>query len=365
VDYSGRPEARPIHKTADLLLSLAAAPILALAMLAAPAAAAPPTAALPRAADGHPDLSGVWSNASITKLTRAPSVGKLVLTPAEAKTLASADPMSRRQATDAAPIDASEGAPAVGNPGGYNAFWLDPGNTYGEVKGEFRTSWIVDPADGQLPMTKEGQALVAKARTRTRLAETPSDPEGFDPWDRCIIGSRGSGGPGMLNNIYNSNYQIVQTPGAIVIVSEMIHDARTIPLFKDKATAQASHGSPALQLWLGDPVAWWEGDTLVIETVNVNAEQGRAGPIFLTPKAKVTERLTRASAKQIFYEFKVEDPVYYTKPWRAEMSLNAIPGQVYEYACHEGNYALVDIMKGVRAAEASGAAAGKAAGGAN
>jgi hypothetical protein len=304
----------------------------------------------------------VWSNASVTKLTRSPSVGKLTLSPAEAKALAAQDPMAHRQIADAAPIDTSEGAPAAGNPGGYNAFWLDPGSTYGEVKGEFRTSWIVDPADGQLPLSREGQALVAKARQHTRLAETPADPEGFDPWDRCIIGSRGSGGPGMLNNIYNSNYQIVQTPGAIVIVSEMIHDARTIPLFKDKATAQAAHGPAALQPWLGDAVGWWEGDALVIETVNVNAEQGRAGPIFLTPKATVTERLTRASAKQIFYEFKVEDPVYYTKAWRAEMSLNAIPGQVYEYACHEGNYALVDIMQGVRAAEAKGAA-GKAAGG--
>ena len=331
--------------------------------LAAPAVAAPATSGIPRAADGHPDLSGVWSNASIPQLTRAPGVGKLALTPAEAKALASADPMSRRQVADAAPADASEGAPAVGNPGGYNAFWLDPGNSYGEVKGQFRTSWIVDPADGQLPFSAQGRALVAQARTHTRLAETPSDPESFDPWDRCIIGSRGSGGPGMLNNIYNSNYQIVQTPGSIAIVVEMIHDARTIPLFKDRASAQAAHGPAALHPWLGDSVAWWEGDTLVIETVNVNGEQGRAGPIFLTAQGRVTERLTRASAKQIFYEFQVEDPVYYTRPWRAEMSLTSIPGQVYEYACHEGNYALVDIMRGIRAAEAEGKGAAKTGGG--
>jgi len=357
VDYSARPEARPIRKTADLLLILAVALALAAPAIAAPAPAAP------RTADGHSDLSGVWSNASITKLTRSPSVGKLVLTPDEAKKLATSDPMVHRKAADAAPIDAAQGAPAVGDPGGYNAFWLDAGSAYGEVKGEYRTSWLVDPADGQLPLSEAGKKLVAQARTRTRLAETPTDPESFDPWDRCIIGSRGSGGPGMLNNIYNSNYQIVQTPGAIVIVSEMIHDARTIPLFKTKAAAQAAHGSPALQLWLGDPVAWWEGATLVIETVNVNAEQGRAGPLFLTPKAKVTERLTRASAKQIFYEFTVEDPVYYTRPWRAEMSLNAIPGPVYEYACHEGNYALVDIMQGQRAAETQSGGSAKSGGG--
>jgi hypothetical protein len=105
-------------------------------------------------------------------------------------------------------------------------------------------------------------------------------------------------------------------------------------------------------LWLGDSTAWWEGDTLVVETLNVNAEQGRAGPIFLTPKGRVTERFTRASAGQIFYEFMVEDPTYYTKAWRAEMSLNGQKDQLFEYACHEGNYAMADILSGVRAAEA-------------
>jgi len=159
----------------------------------------------------------------------------------------------------------------------------------------------------------------------------------------------------MLNNIYNSNLQIVQTPGYVAIVIEMIHDARTIPVFAGKAAAQAAHGPAVLHPWLGDSTAWWEGDTLVIETVNVNAEQGRAGPIFLTPRGRVTERLTRASSGQILYAFEVEDPVYYTRPWRAEMSLNAIKGQLFEYACHEGNYALVDILKGVRAGEAKAA----------
>ncbi|MBS0332655.1 MAG: hypothetical protein JSS35_07800, partial [Proteobacteria bacterium] len=221
-----------------------------------------------------------------------------------------------------------------------------------------RTSWIVDPADGQLPFSEEGRRRVAQAATYARKADTPDGPDSFEPWDRCIIGSRGSGGPGMLNNIYNSNYQIVQAPGGIAIVSEMIHDARTIPVFQTKAQAEAAHGPAALHPWLGDSVAWWEGDTLVIETLNVNPEQGRAGPIFLTPQAKVTERLTRVSTNQIFYEFTVVDPVYYTRPWRAEMSLNAIKGPIYEYACHEANYALVDILKGTRAVEKETAAKG-------
>ncbi len=338
-----------IHRAIVLSLILAG-------LAVAPAMAGPKPDPAPRTADGHPDFTGVWTNASVTHLTRMPGTTGLVVSAAEAKRLAASSAQVRRQEIDAKPSNAAAGAPGEGDPGGYNAFWLDPGATLGEVKGQFRTSWIVDPVDGQLPFSSEGKALVAKAAAYARKADRPDGPDEFEPWDRCIIGSRGSGGPGMLNNIYNSNYQIVQTPGSIAIVSEMIHDARTIPILKDKAAAQAAHGSPSLHRWLGDSTAWWEGDSLVVETINVNAEQGRAGPIFLTPKARVTERFSRSSKGQIFYEFAVEDPIYYTRPWRAEMSLNAIPGPVYEYACHEGNYALVDILQGMRAGERGGAA---------
>jgi len=327
--------------------------------LAAAAPAGPWTP--PRAADGHADLSGVWSNASVTKLTRLPGTTTLVVSAAEARTLGQANPMVRRLDADARRTDAEGGPPAPGDPGGYNAFWLDPGRTLGQVKGQYRTSWIVDTPDGQLPLSPAGKALAAKANAYARAADTPANPEALEPWDRCLIASRGSGGPGMLNNIYNSNYLIVQTPRAVAIVVEMIHDVRQIPVFPSKAAAQAAHGPAALRLWLGDSTGWWEGDTLVIETVNVNPEQGRAGPIYLTPRGRVTERLTRASPSQIFYEFQVEDPTYYTRPWRAEMSLNALKDPLFEYACHEGNYALPDILRGVRAAEARGAV--RAAGG--
>ncbi len=326
----------------------------ALAALASGASAA----SVPRAADGHADLSGVWSNASVTHLTRPPGPATLTVTEAEAKAIAKSAPQVQRTERDAAPIDPKTGAPGVGDPGGYNAFWLDAGDKMGFVRGQYRTSWIVDPADGQLPFTPQGKALVAKAAAYSRDADRPDNPEAFEPWDRCIISSRGSGGPGMLNNVYNSNYQIMQTRTHVVIEVEMIHDARGVPVFPSKAAAQAAHGPAALSLWLGDSTGWWEGDTFVIETVNVNAEQGRAGPIFLTPKGRVTERLTRVSAQQIDYSFEVEDPVYYTRPWKAEMSLNAGPKAIYEYACHEGNYALPDILSGMRAGER--AAAGKA-----
>ncbi|HEY0435848.1 MAG TPA: hypothetical protein VGC92_04365 [Phenylobacterium sp.] len=325
---------------------------LAAAMMAVTAHAAPAakTAPLPRASDGHPDLSGVWSNASVTWLDRRYGLTQLVISEAEARGLEKKNPQVMRQEADTAPADVSK-PPPVGNPGGYNAFWLDPGSTFGKVRGQYRTSWIVDTPDGQLPLNAAGRAHREAAQAHSRHADVPDGPEDFEPWDRCIIASRGSGGPGMLNNIYNSNLQILQSPGFVTIEVEMIHDARAIPVFPSKAAAQAAHGPAALKPWLGDSVAWWEGATLVIETVNVNPEQGRAGPIYLTPQARVTERLTRDSAEQIFYEFTVEEPAYYTHPWHAEMSLNAGPKRLYEYACHEGNYALPDILSGRRAEE--------------
>ena len=335
------------------------APGLVLLMLAFGAAARAAPAA-PVAADGHPDLTGVWTNASVTHLTRPRSVAKLTLSKAEAEAFERSDGLVRRLDADAKPSHADEGPPPEGDPGGYNAYWLDPGRKLGQVKGEYRSSWIVDPTDGQLPLSGSGRKLAAQAEAYAIRADHPAGPEALQPWDRCIISSRGSGGPGMLNNIYNSNYQIVQTPGAVAIEIEMIHDARTIPVFPTKAAAQAGHGPAVLHPWLGDSTGWWEGDTLVVETVNVNAEQGRPGPIFLTPQGRVTERFTRVSPTQILYAFEVEDATYYSHPWRAEMSLNSGPERLYEYACHEGNYALVDILRGARREEAQ--AGGKTAG---
>jgi hypothetical protein len=323
---------------------------LALLALAAPLLIA---AAPPRSPDGHADLSGVWTNASVTHLTRAPGV-KLTVSAAEADAIVKHDGLVSHLTEDDTPAEALEHPPAAGvDPGGYNAFWLDPGRTLGVVKGEHRTSWIVDPPEGRLPISAAGRKLIA-ASAETHQTDLAQGPEAMMPWDRCLISSRGSGGPGMLNNMYNSNYQILQTPGSVAIVVEMIHDVRTVPIFASKAAAQAGHG-PALHPWLGDSTGWWEGDALVVETVDVNPEQGRTGPIFLSPQGRVTERLTRVSDKQILYQFQVEDPAYYSQPWRAEMSLNAGPKQLYEYACHEGNYALPGILAGARKEQAAAA----------
>ena len=329
-----------------------AATLAAVFAFAAPAMSAPakPTA-VPRTADGRPDLSGVWTNASVTQLTRPPGV-PLKVSEAQAVALAKANPFLKLIDAESGPSDPNDNLLDDGNSDrGYNAFWIDPGRTLALVGGAFRTSWIVEPANGQMPLSVEGRKLLVADRA-ARKAKLWQDPEALPLEERCMVGFSGAGGPGMLNTIYNNNYQIVQTPSSVVIVVEMVHDARTVPLFKDKASAQANHG--AVPRWLGDSVGWWEGDTLVVETANVHPVQGRKGPIFLSDKGVVTERFSRTSDKQIFYTFEVNDPAYYTQPWRVEMSLNARKELVYEYACHEGNYAMRGILGGARNLESQG-----------
>lgn len=309
----------------------------------------------PRTADGRPDLTGTWSNASLTWLERPAALKGLTLTDAEAKRLADANPMKAAAAADAKPIDPNAGPPPEGALGAaHSLIYMDGGSAYAKVKGQYRTSWIVDTPDGRLPLTDLGRQRAREAAARSQRMD-PDGPEELAPNDRCLIGSRGSGGPGMLNNVYNSNYQFVQSPGALAIVVEMGFGLRAIPIFPGKAAAQASHRPAVLQPWMGDSVAWWEGDALVVETLNVNPTQGQFGPIFLSPEARVTERLTRVSPGEIAYEFQVEDPVHYTQTWRAEMTLYALDGQIYEYACHEGNYAMSGILGGARAKESQAA----------
>ena len=322
--------------------------------LAAPATAQP----APRSARGYPDFTGNWTNVSLTKLERPSAFKGPTLPEAEAKRLAANDPLKRAAEVDSQPSDPNAGPPpAAANVGAaHSAVFLDAGDSFGKVRGEYRTSWIVEPADGRLPLTDLGRRRVREAAAMSNRMD-PAGPEELAPNDRCLIGSRGSGGPGMLNNIYNSNYRFLSTRDALVVIVEMGFGVRTIPIFKDKATAQASHGPAVLHPWMGDSTAWWDGATLVIETVNVHPEQGRFGPIFLSEQGRVVERLSRASATELAYEFSVEDPVHYTQAWRAEMTLSALPGEIYEYACHEGNYAMTGILGGARAKEAQGGSA--------
>lgn len=285
---------------------------------------------------GHPDLQGNWTNTSMTVLERQNPSLPLVLDEATRVRLETS--RANQSSSANARTDPNEGAPAVGGSiGGYNLYWLNRGDRFGVVKGEARSSWIVEPEDGRMPVSDEGRARIEKTLARRGY----TDPEGLNPADRCLVGSRGSGGPPMLNNIYNNTYQIVQTEDAVMINVEMMHDARIIRLGE-------THKAAPLHQWLGDSVGHWEGDTLVVETRNWKPEHGAYEPVFLSEQAVVTERFTRVSEDELLYEFRVDDPVYYTQPWRGEMVFKPADGPVHEYACHEGNYAMTGILGGAR-----------------
>jgi len=332
-------------------LRFAALSLFSLFALAAPvlpgANAQAPAWQVPRTPEGKPDLQGTWTNSSITTIERRDASMPLVLGPEQVKRMEAS--VASANAADAAPTDTKQGAPAAGGSiGGFNAFWLDRGVQVGKVKGTPRSSWIIDPPNGKMPVSAEGKTRIAAILAR----RSEEGPEGMNPADRCLVGSRGSGGPPMLNNIYNNTYQIVQTPGAVMIEVEMMHDARIIRM-------DETHKPAALHQWLGDSVGRWEGDTLVVETRNWKPDHSMYEPVFLSDQAVVTERFTRTAPDEILYEFAVNDPLIYTAPWKAEMVFTPSSGPVYEYACHEGNYALEHILAGARVAESRSGGKGK------
>jgi len=294
----------------------------------------------PRTADGRPSLEGNWTNASITSLQRPARYKKLALDPDEVEKETDSNPQVVRQRTD----DALSGNTALNGSDlkggrGYNAFWIDPGMTFGYVKGEYRTSWIVYPQDGQIPYRDDARAARADAGTNF------DGPEARPLGERCIINSN-SAGPPMLNYLYNNNYEIVQTPDHVLILAEMNNYARDVRI-------GGRHVHPRIRPLHGDSIGHWEADTLVVETTNFHPLHA-GGIVGLTDRGKVTERFTRVSAKQILYEFTVEDPLKYKEPWRGEMSFNATKDHIYEYACHEGNYALPGVLAGAREQEKRG-----------
>jgi hypothetical protein len=313
----------------------------------------------PRRPDGRPDFTGVWTNASLTTLTRPRDIRSLVLSAEQAAELAGKNFHNVRAASERIPSDPNRSAPAVAERlpgvGNYNASWVEPGTHYAVVKGEIRSSWIVSPADGRIPF-RPG----ARRGTRARATGDESggagdgerrgrtDPESASLGERCLLGYGGSGGPPMLNVLYNNYYQMVQTDDHLMILVEMVHDARMIPF--DRA-----HGR--LPRWLGDSTGRWEGDTLVVQTTNFHAARARSGPLSYSSQAVVTERLTRVSDRELLYEFTVEDPEFYSEPIRGEMSFARVDSQLYEYACHEANYSMTHVLQGARLAEREAAAA--------
>lgn len=299
----------------------------------------------PRLADGTPDFQGIWTNVSLTGLTRPGSFKSLTLSEEEAQRIQ--EMTAARAAAGLQPTDPNAPPPPAGtNVGGYNSFWGDAGEQLAMIDGEYRTSWIVDPKDGQLPYSEKGRAIFEATLQETR--NNFDGPEGRPMAERCIIGFGSTGGPPMLNVMYNNNYQIVQTPEAVMILVEMNHDARVIRI-------GGEHKPAVMQPWLGDSVGRWKKDTLEVVTKNFNAGESLrlyfGSSFYISEDAVVTERLRRISDDELFYEFIIDDPEIYTKRWRGEMVFKRTEGPIYEYACHEGNYAMPNILAGARKEE--------------
>jgi hypothetical protein len=312
---------------------------------------------------GHPDLQGVWNAATLTPIERPDNVGgKLSLTKEEAAAIERAE--RQRVQQRARPSDPNRPAPVVGgNVGGYNNFWIDRGSTTFMLDGQYRTSIIVDPPDGkippQTPAARKRNAFARGTAVRPNSDALESDqPTGtgaFDDYElrplgeRCILGFGSTSGPPTLPNyFYNNLKQIVQTPDYVMILVEMVHDVRIIPLNR-------SHAPPGIRKWMGDSVGRWEGDTLVVETTNFTNKTRFRGS---SENMKVIERIRRIDDGTILYRFTIEDPATWTRSWTGEYPWVATDEKVYEYACHEGNYAMQGILKGERLLDAERAKAG-------
>jgi hypothetical protein len=280
---------------------------------------------------GHPDLQGQWTNTTATRLERPDDL--------KDKTVFTEDELAEQNRQAAARVDQR---PRPGDTGAYNNFWLERGDI------SRRTALLVDPS-GKLPaLTTQGQAWKA-ARDQARKTSPADGPESRNLYERCITRAM----PGaMMPGFYNHNYQIFQTPGYVAIYVEMIHDARIIPL------DGRPHVGSGIRQWLGDSRGRWEGDTLVVETTNmrnITASNDSSSLVFGTAgdKARVIERFTRVDADTIDYQVTVDDPVTYTKSWTASIPMSKLDGGLFEYACHEGNYAMPGILGGQRAQEAA------------
>ena len=322
--------------------------LIAVALLKPLPAAGQSSPAVPRTADGRPDLQGTWDFRTITPLQRPRELGtKEFFTDKEAAEYEKGENL--RQNRDL--VDPEKGG-GLYPPGGvvpYNEFWYDRGT---KIVGTRRTSLIVDPPDGRLPAwTPEGQK-----RADLRAVQQRDDQLGHphaDSWEerslqeRCLLGQ--NAGPPMVPGPYNNNVQLVQTPEYVVIHNEMIHEARIIPL------DGRPHGT--VREWKGDSRGHWEADTLVIDTTNFKRGTTLEGS---SANMHLIERFTRTNANTLLYEFTVDDPATWTKPWTAVVPMLKTNDPIYEYACHEGNYALAGILAGARAAEkAAEEAAGK------
>jgi hypothetical protein len=300
----------------------------------------------PRAADGHPDLQGIWTNVTITPLERPSDLaGKEFFTEQEAADYEKLTVQQRNR-------DVRIRGTVADVANAYNDFWWDSGTKVVKTR---RTSVIIDPPDGRLPALtperlKQLQARVDAVKKRCERpgcevvnggTPGPADgPEDRPLMERCI--SFGTAGPPMMPSAYNNNYQLVQSPGFVAIDVEMVHDVRMIPI----------DGSPHLpsgvRQWMGDSRGRWEGDTLVVDTTNFTDQTTFRGS---DQNLHLIERFTRTAPDVLLYRFTVDDPTAFTKPWTGEIPMVRAEGPLYEYACHEGNTGLAGILGSARADE--------------
>ena len=335
---------------------------LTLPFLAAAVVAAQSPRAVPRTADGHPDLQGVYDLATLTPVERRAGT-PLVLTDEEAKKLE--QQVADRYAKADAPIEANRAAPPkggdgspgpYGNVGGYNNFWLDPGSHYTVVDGQKRASLLIDPPDGRVPpYTADAQRRNAARRLATTSDQTSreddpgfegpnayDDPEQRPLGERCLIGFGSTSGPPILPTyFYNNLHQIVQTRDTVMILTEMVHDVRVIRM-------NATHLPSTMRKWLGDSVGRWEGDTLVVDTTNFTDKTRFRGS---TADLHIVERFSRIDDQTLRYRFTIEDKNTWAQPWTGEYTWPATDDRVFEYACHEGNYGMANILRAQRMEE--------------
>ena len=315
---------------------------------------------------GQPDLGGMWTNVSMTPESRPASFGgRAVYTPDEVAKLESAaanEVVVGNQSIDPhapppkvggdklPPGTRPEFAAAGGAVGGYDRGWLDPGSYVMRVGGEPRTSILTTP-NGRAPAFKAGVTGPSYGRGGYGFLGSFDNPESRSLGERCILGFGRNAGPPMLaNGFYNNDYQIVQSKDTVAILVEMVHDVRMIRL-------NGTHRTDGVRPWMGDSIGHWDGGTLVVETTNIPQAEAYHGS---WKDLKVTEAFTRVGVHRLRYKFTIDDPTIWDQPWGGEYEFTTLNGQIYEYACHEGNYALEDMLSGARAEEAAAAAAAAA-----
>jgi len=329
---------------------------LALVLLVTVALAASPAAAqtrssgrdVPRTAFGHPDLQGNWSNATLTPFQRPQGQGPILtdeqVRAIEAGQAAEVEERSQDLEVDRAlPTGGDDPVCIDGATTCYDEAYRAPGERVAVIDGQPRSSLVTFPADGRVPPLTEG--------ARRQIAEFNAGRAQFAQYDhpelrplaeRCLVSFGSSAGPPMLPNYwYNNNYTIVQTPDYVMIMAEMVHDARIIHLGEPDRLPEG------MRPWFGDSWGHWEGNTLVVETTNLNPTHWFRG-VPPSSTRKVTERFTRVDEGTILYEFEIDDPETYTERWGGQIPFNRLDGLLYEYACHEGNYSLPNVLSGAR-----------------